>query len=47
MNILIYIVAILGGIVGVLSTLYCVVSLPIVIIGKFYRKVRFGISMFK
>ena len=46
MNIGILIIAIVGGLVGVASTLYCVVSLPAVIIWKFYRRIVHGISLF-
>jgi hypothetical protein len=35
----------IGGLAGVLSTLYLLISLPIVIIQKIYRKIRFGISI--
>lgn len=46
MNILIWIVAIFGGAVGMLSTVYLVISLPVVIVQKFIRKIRFGTSLF-
>ncbi len=46
MNIGILIIAIVGGLVGVASTLYCVLSLPAVIVWKFYRKIANGISLF-
>lgn len=45
MNIGLWILIIIGGAAGALSSLYCVISLPIVLVWKAYRKVRFGISM--
>ncbi len=45
MNIGLLIIMIIGGLAGILSTLYIVVSLPFVIIQKFYRKIRFGTSL--
>ncbi len=45
MNIVVLLVALIGGIAGLLSTLYLVISFPAVLIWKVYRKVRFGISM--
>ncbi len=42
MNILVLIVAIIGGAAGLLSTLYLVISLPVVIIWKIYRMIRYG-----
>ena len=47
MNIGMWIVIIVGGAVGVLSSLYCVISLLFVIGQKIYRKARYGISVFK
>lgn len=47
MNIGILLVAIVGGAVGILSTLYLVVSLPAVLIWKIYRRVHLGIPMTK
>lgn len=47
MNIGILIVAIIGGAVGILSTLYLTFSLPIVLIWKIYRKITLGIPMTK
>lgn len=45
MSLGVLIIAIVGGAAGLLSTAYLLVSLPAVIIWKFYRKVRFGISL--
>lgn len=45
MNIGVLLVAIVGGLAGLLATLYLIVSFPAVLIWKVYRKVRFGISM--
>lgn len=45
MNIGIYIIAILGGLLGGLATLFIVFSAPVVIIWKIYRKIRYNISI--
>ncbi|MDO5572841.1 MAG: hypothetical protein Q4G60_02540 [bacterium] len=45
MNIGVLLIAIVGGIVGLFSTLYLVVGFPAVLIWKVYRKARFGISL--
>ena len=42
MNIGMLIIMLVGGLAGILSTLYLLVSLPVVVIQKVYRKVRFG-----
>lgn len=47
MNIGLILLMIIGGSVGIFSTLYIVISLPATIIQKIYRKVRFGTSLFK
>lgn len=47
MNIGLILLMIIGGAAGLLSTLYIVISLPVTIIQKFYRKARFGTSLFK
>lgn len=41
-NILIYIMIFFMFVCGGLSTLYVVISLPVVIIMKIYRKVKYG-----
>lgn len=46
MNIVLILLAIIGGTVGILSTLYCTISMIAVIIWKIYRKARYKISMF-
>lgn len=46
MNIGLWIIIILGGAVGILSTLYCVVSLIAVLIYKVYRKIVHKIPMY-
>ncbi len=45
MNVGLLLLMLIGGLAGVLSTLYLLISLPIVIIQKIYRKIRFGISI--
>ncbi|MBQ2803979.1 MAG: hypothetical protein IJF07_08790 [Lachnospiraceae bacterium] len=47
MNIVILIIALIGGLAGLLSTAYLVVSLPAVLIWKIYRRVRFSIPVTK
>ncbi len=47
MNILIFIVALIGGTAGVLSTLYLTISLPAVIIWKVYRRIHKHIPITK
>lgn len=46
MNIVLILLAIIGGAVGILSTLYCTISMIVVIIWKIYRKAKYQISMF-
>lgn len=45
MNIGILLIAIIGGVAGLLSTVYLVVSLPAVLVWKIFRKVTKGIPM--
>lgn len=47
MNIGMIIIMIIGGLAGILSTLYLMVSLPVVIVQKFYRRIRFGTPVMK
>lgn len=47
MNIGMLLIMIIGGLAGILSTLYLVISLPVVIIQKLYRKVRYGTPIMK
>ena len=47
MNIGLILLMIIWGSVGIFSTLYIVISLPVTIAQKIYRKARFGISLFK
>lgn len=47
MNIGYLILTIFGGAVGALSTLYIIVSLLGTIGYKIYRKIKFGISLYK
>lgn len=46
MNILMWIVIIVGGGVGIITTLYMVLSIPTVIVWKIYRKIRFKKSLY-
>lgn len=45
MNIGILLIAIIGGVAGLLSTVYLVVSLPAVLVWKIFRKVTKGIPL--
>lgn len=45
MNIGILLIAIIGGVVGILSTVYLVISLPTVLVWKIYRRVIKGIPI--
>lgn len=47
MNIGILLVAVVGGVAGLFSTLYLAVSLPVVLIWKVYRKIHLGIPITK
>ena len=47
MNIGMLIIMLVGGLAGILSTLYLLVSIPVVVIQKVYRKVRFGTPIMK
>lgn len=47
MSIGIMIIAMVGGLAGMLSTVYLMISLPAVLIWKLYRKVRFGYTMYQ
>ncbi|MGN1180118.1 MAG: hypothetical protein ACI4SD_02805 [Suilimivivens sp.] len=46
-NIGLLLIMIIGGVAGLLSTLYLVFSLPAVLIWKVYRKITKGISLMK
>lgn len=37
---------IIGGALGLLSTLYCILGLPVVLVYKIYRKIKFGYSLY-
>lgn len=47
MNIGLLLICIVGGILGILSTAFLVLSLPITIIWKFYRRIVKGIPLTK
>lgn len=46
MNIGLWLIIIFGGLIGILSTGYMVISLFVVIIQKIYRKIRYHYSLF-
>lgn len=45
MNIGLILIMVIGGAAGLLSTLYLLFSLPVVIIWKIYRRIRYGYSL--
>lgn len=47
MNIGMMIICAVGGLSGLISTGYLLISLPAVIIWKLYRRVRFGYTMYQ
>lgn len=46
MNIGMFLVIVIGGLVGVLSTVYCAISLVAVIAYKIYRSLKYHISLY-
>ncbi len=46
MNIGLWIIVIVGGAVGILSTLYCVLSLIVVLCYKLYRRIVHKIPLY-
>ena len=47
MNIGLILVALVGGITGLLATLYLTISLPVVLVWKIYRRIHLGIPLTK
>lgn len=47
MNIIVIAVAVIGSIIGIITTVYLCISLPAIIIWKIYRKIRFQIPLTK
>lgn len=45
MSIGLWIICIIGGAAGILSSLYLLFAMPVIIVWKFYRHLRYGISM--
>lgn len=45
MNLIVIIFMIIGGTAGMLSSLYILVSLPLIILWKIYRKIRYGYAL--
>ncbi len=41
------IIALVGGVTGLLSTLYLLISLPVVLIWKIYRRITQGVPLTK
>lgn len=47
MNIGMLIICAVGGLTGLLSSVYLLFSMPILIIWKIYRRIRFGYSLYQ
>ncbi|HJA91816.1 MAG TPA: hypothetical protein H9717_01645 [Candidatus Eisenbergiella merdipullorum] len=47
MNVGILLIALIGGLAGILSTFYLLIAIPVVIIQKIYRKIRYGTPIMK
>ena len=47
MNIGMILLCAVGGLTGVLSTAYLLISLPATIIWKIYRRIRYGYSLYQ
>lgn len=47
MNIGMIIICALGGLTGVLSAAYLLVSMPVVILWKIYRKIKYGYGLYQ
>lgn len=47
MNIGMLIICVIGGLAGALSTAYLLISLPIILVWKLYRRIKFGYSMYQ
>ena len=47
MSIGMMIIATVGGLAGILSAGYLIISLPAVIIWKLYRRIKFGYTMYQ
>lgn len=46
MNILIWLMMIIGGAAGIFSTVYLVLAMPLIFIWKVYRKVKYNIALY-
>ena len=47
MSIGMIIICLIGGLSGVLSTAYLLISLPAIVIWKIYRCIRYGYTMYQ
>ncbi len=47
MNIGMLIICVIGGLAGALSTAYLLISFPIILVWKLYRRIKFGYSMYQ
>ncbi len=47
MNVIVWIMIIVGGAAGLLSTLYLVLMMPILLVWKIYRKVKYHIPLYE
>lgn len=46
MNVLLYLLVFVGGGAGILSALYLTFAIPVVLVWKIYRKIKYRISLF-
>lgn len=46
MNIVMLIVMIIGGGVGIISSLYMLFSIPVIVVWKIYRSIRYKVSLY-
>lgn len=47
MNIGMLIICVVGGLTGLFSSVYLLVSMPVLIVWKVYRRIRFGYSLYQ
>lgn len=47
MNIGMLIICVVGGLTGLLSSVYLLVSMPVLIVWKVYRRIRFSYSLYQ
>ncbi|MDE6387006.1 MAG: hypothetical protein K2L82_04250 [Lachnospiraceae bacterium] len=47
MNIGMLIICVVGGLTGLISSAYLLVSMPVIIVWKIYRRIRLGYSLYQ